>query len=433
MTETQTTLHVRPDDWTADVLEYWCVPLGGTQANVQRITLSSLRDTLDSLGPISNVIVWLPAHLVLELTPTVPAKSASQVAERVPYAIEESLSGDLEEEHIALGSRLRQAEGQWQTPVRVVRLHRLRQLLQVLRDVAGLEPDAVYAESDALPAKPGDIQLWLEVDRTYLRHPDGRWQAGRIDQLDETLAQWTQSTQGELGLWVLATASDRLTHEALIEPLRKKFVSLRWQLTEPHPLAWLSARERATAAINLLQGSLASTRRVRPDWRAWRWPVIWAATAATLIVVIDVTITLRDRALTQQLNATLTEWREVLTEAGSIRESQTPLSLGLAQAVAIQAAWPDTSLASIEAKDSTITIALQSGATIAADSLRVNLQNAISQQFGDTIAASLNIAQTDQLWLITTAQPSQTDDSIPPSQPMTQLSDSRTNIEAARP
>ena len=429
MTETQTTLHLRPDDWTVGELEYWCEPLAGTQATRHRISHGALRDSLDSLDPIAAVIVWLPAHLVLELTPTVPAKSASQVAERVPYAIEESLSGDLEEEHIALGSSLRQAEGQWQIPVRVARLQRLRQLLQVLHDVAGLEPDAIYAESDALPAKPGDIQLWLEGERAYLRHPDGRWQAGSLDRLDEMLRQWTQGTEGELGLWVLAAASDRRKHEALIEPLRREGVSLRWQLTEPHPLAWLSTRERDTAPINLLQGSLASTKRVRPDWRVWRWPMIWAAAAVSLIVAIDVTVTIRDRALIQQLNHTLAEWREVLTEAGSIRESQTPLSLGLAQAVAIQAVWPETSLVSIEAKNSTITVALQSSAALATDSLRVSVQNAISQQFGDTLAASLNITQTGPLWLITTTQPSPTDVVSPASQSMTQLSDTGSNIE----
>ncbi len=350
MTSLSTTLHIRPNHWAADELEIWQHSSVGGPTGAQTVRMDALGSYLEQLTAPLDIVIWLPAYLVLEQHPTVPAKSASQLPAHVPFAVEESLTSDVEDEHFALGTPERQADGQWQVPVRVLRRARLQQLLAVFESSGVPAPRAIYAESDALPAKPGDIQVWLEGEVARLRHPDGRWQMVELDQLDATLSAWASSQVHQLGLWVLARAEDRPQYEPRLAPLGDRFVAIRWQATDPHPLAWLSGRDRSASLVNLLQGAFAPTPSRRLDWRAWRWPIIWTATAVLLLLAIDVTLSLRDHALVQNLQSTRDEWREVLGNRITDREAATALSRGLNAAITIQKYWPEASLSVIDAK-----------------------------------------------------------------------------------
>jgi hypothetical protein len=239
----------------------------------------------------------------------------------------------------------------------VLRRARLQQLLAVLASAGVPAPRAIYAESDALPAKPGDIQVWLEGDVARLRHPDGRWQMVELDQLEATLLAWAASQVNQLGLWVLARAQDRPQYEPLLASLGDRFVAIRWQTTDPHPLAWLSGRDRPASLVNLLQGALAPTPVRRWEWRAWRWPIIWTAATALLLLAIDVTLSVRDTELVKNLQSTRDEWREILGVVSADRDAATVLSRGLTAAVAIQRLWPEASLAAIEAKGTQVELA----------------------------------------------------------------------------
>lgn len=347
MTNLSTTLHIRPNHWAAEELQVWQHSGVGGPTGAQTVRVDALGSYLERLAAPLDIVIWLPAHLVLALRPTVPAKSASQLPSHVPFAVEESLTSDVEDEHFALGTAERQADGQWQVPVRVLRRARLQQLLAVLESAGLPAPRAIYAESDALPAKPGDIQVWLEGDVARLRHPDGRWQMVELDQLDTTLSAWSTSHVNQLGLWVLARVQDRPKYEPLLARLGDHFIAIRWQATDPYPLAWLSGR--AASLINLLQGALAPTPIHRLDWRAWRWPIIWTATAALLLLAIDVTLSIRDTALVKSLQSTRDEWREVLGRVNTDRDAPTTLSRGLSASVTIQKYWPDATLSAIEA------------------------------------------------------------------------------------
>jgi general secretion pathway protein L len=69
----------------------------------------------------------------------------------VPYALEEHLAADIEELHFAIGKR---AGDSLRAPVAVVARALLQEWLTTLR-AAGLEPSAIYADSDLLPENTG--------------------------------------------------------------------------------------------------------------------------------------------------------------------------------------------------------------------------------------------------------------------------------------
>ena len=79
MTSLSTTLHIRPNHWAADELEIWQHSSDGGPTGAQTVRLDALGSHLERLTAPFDIVIWLPAYLVLEQHPTVPAKSASQL------------------------------------------------------------------------------------------------------------------------------------------------------------------------------------------------------------------------------------------------------------------------------------------------------------------------------------------------------------------
>lgn len=359
MTDPLPTLHCRLTDWSVTRIEAWIEDPRRLQSPTPKTYEIAALASLASESPTPlRCVIWLAPAMALEITATVPAMSTSQLRARIPYAVEDSLIDDVDEEHFALGTAESLPNGQLSVPLRVVKRSVLHTALQQLQENVGLTPDAVYAEADALPAKPGDVQLWIEDDQARLRHPDGRWLVSSADQLESALQWWCPQGAPELGLWVMLRRSDRAAWEPRIEALRG-FSALRWQLTDSTPLCWLAGRLTSNGPINLLQAEFATASRRPLDWQLWKWPIGWAVLAAMLLVAMDVSLSQRQAQQEAALDQALSAWRTTLAESPrQTREPLSPLSAGLGLASAVRASWADTELQTIRMDEATVTISL---------------------------------------------------------------------------
>ena len=91
-------------------------------------------------------------------------KSGAKLAQVVPFALEEHLAADVEDLHFAVGKR----DARPGTPVTVVSHARMEAWQALLAD-AGLQADAIYPETAALPETPNAITLLIDGARVYVR------------------------------------------------------------------------------------------------------------------------------------------------------------------------------------------------------------------------------------------------------------------------
>src|SRR5215469_4630573 len=130
-----------------------------------------------------RVCVLIGGADVLLAEPEVPVKAGAKLQQLVPYALEEHLAEDIEQLQFALGKR---SGDSLRVPVAVVARTLLDEWLAALRG-AGIEPDAIYADSELLPQNPGQAVALLEADAVSVRPPDGTPVTLPADALGEAL------------------------------------------------------------------------------------------------------------------------------------------------------------------------------------------------------------------------------------------------------
>src|SRR5690606_31283561 len=111
-----------------------------------------------------RVVVLVPGTDVLLAEPVLPLKSSAKLAQVVPFALEEQLAEDVEDLHFAVGKRADRPG----TPVAVVSHERMTQWQVTLR-TAGIDVDAIYAETSVLPVTPNGVSLLIDGSRVYVR------------------------------------------------------------------------------------------------------------------------------------------------------------------------------------------------------------------------------------------------------------------------
>src|SRR6188508_634113 len=85
-----------------------------------------------------QVVAIAPGSSVTLARPELPVKAGVRLAQVVPYAMEESLAGEVEQFHFAIGA----TDEAGSTQVAAVRREELRSWLDVLA-AAGIEPQAI--------------------------------------------------------------------------------------------------------------------------------------------------------------------------------------------------------------------------------------------------------------------------------------------------
>lgn len=229
-----------------------------------------------------RVCLLVPGTDVLLSEPEVPVKAGARLAQLVPYALEEHLADDIEKLHFAIGKR---AGDSPRAPVAVVARSLLQEWLATLR-AAGLEPAAIYADSDLLPQNPGQAVALLEEDAVVVRPPGGTPVTLPAAALGEALQIAQAGAEGGgRGLILYTGAAEWQQHSAQVEAARAKFDGIKVQLLTGGPLALFAQQLSSVNPINLLQGSFEPTSTQAAGLRAWRVAAMLLAALVGLHVV----------------------------------------------------------------------------------------------------------------------------------------------------
>jgi general secretion pathway protein L len=217
-----------------------------------------------------RVCVLVPGAEVLLAEPEVPVKAGAKLLQLVPFALEEHLADNIEDLHFAIGRRTGDST---RVPVAVVARPLLDEWLTTLR-AGGIDPEAVYADSDLLPQNPGQAVALLEEDAVFVRPPGGSPVTLPADALGEALViaqSGADSTAtGARGLILYTGAAEWHRHAPQIEAARPHFDGIKVQLLTGGPLALFAQQLPQSSAINLLQGAYARTSSRAVGLRAWR-------------------------------------------------------------------------------------------------------------------------------------------------------------------
>jgi general secretion pathway protein L len=232
-----------------------------------------------------RICVLLSGAEVLLAEPEVPIKAGVKLQQLVPYALEEQLAQDIEELHFAIGRRMSESP---RVPVAVVARALLDHWLAELRD-AGIEPDAVYTESELLPQNPGQAVALLEADAVSVRPPGGTPVTLPADALPQALeiarTGADASATGGRGLILYTGPPEWQQHSAEVEAARPGFDGIKVQLLSGGPLALYAQQLPTTNAINLLQGPYAPVSSRGVGLKAWRVAAMLLAALIGLHVV----------------------------------------------------------------------------------------------------------------------------------------------------
>ena len=268
------TLFIRLRSAAAEQQVDACLAQDGRIARVASTDLAAL--AREAAG--ARVVAFIPASDTLSLAVALPPMPAAKARAALPFALEDQLAGELEDQHFALGAR--QADGRW--PVRVISRARLAGWIDLLRR-AGLEPQAVVADADGLREKPGDLMLWLDGEDAHWRAPGQPASTLPVDLLTEGPALAAGATPpGTLGIRAHGTPDDLARHAAAIDGLGRGALQVAAQALPDGALPWLAAQHDPSQVINLLQGDFAPARANSSGLDAWRWPLRLAAAALVL-------------------------------------------------------------------------------------------------------------------------------------------------------
>ena len=231
-----------------------------------------------------RVAVLVPAADVVSLDADLPVGTGPKLLQAIPYALEEQLADSVDDLHFAVGTR----RDDGKTPVAVVTRELMTRWLDALKS-AGVTPTALYAESDFVPAPPGQLVLVLEADALLARRPGASPQSLPLDSDGTSIeaALGDPASAASLGMLCYAVAEEWPTHSAVIEAWRDRFASFQVQLLAQSALPLLAKQlPDATAigrgdaahppAINLLQGSFVAQRSGSRDRVAWRLAAVLA-------------------------------------------------------------------------------------------------------------------------------------------------------------
>ncbi|MFO1394251.1 MAG: type II secretion system protein GspL [Steroidobacteraceae bacterium] len=226
-----------------------------------------------------SVILLVPGADVTLAEPELPVRNTSRLAQAVPYALEEQLASDVEDLHFAVGPR---PAGSANVPVAVVAKATMDRWIGACAD-AGIQPDAAYADSSAVPVTAGGTTLLLDGATLYVRRHDALPYALDTGSPEDAIALAVGESAGETGHLVFyASPSDYERHRELIEGLRTRAESLQVKLMPDGPLPLLAAQATGSNGVDLLQGAYASQGSVAAGLRRWRLP---AALAAGIVLV----------------------------------------------------------------------------------------------------------------------------------------------------
>ncbi len=253
------------------------------------VVVNALSGELVQAAPLSvgrRTVVIVPGTDVLTTEAEAPAKSASKLAQVIPFALEERVADEVEDLHFALGDRNAETG---RVPVVVVSRARIDAWLNELR-AAGLNPEAIYSEASLLPAMPGQMIALLDGDALTLKLAEGpplvMPALSITDAVTMVLATQVAPVAGleaaPLGLLLYTGHDEWQAHQDEVDALRDRFTGVKVQLLPDGPLGVLAPAAAAAEAVNLLQGGLAVSSPMQQGWKSWRVAAVLAVSLLCL-------------------------------------------------------------------------------------------------------------------------------------------------------
>ena len=214
-----------------------------------------------------RLVVLVPGGDVALAEPEGPLRSGRLLA-AVPYALEESLAGDVEQMHFAIG----RPRGKL-VPTAAVERERMQGWMSALAG-AGLSPEAMYAESMVIPDNPAHTVLILDGARLLGRRPG---EAGLVIEADPMRASLRlvglpppDGAGGQTHVLVYASEADWAAQQAVFEELKSDVATLNVQILADGALPLLAAGAVTTPPFSLLQGAFATRGDWGGQWSRWR-------------------------------------------------------------------------------------------------------------------------------------------------------------------
>ena len=252
----------------------WVVT-GADGGRIGPVSTGSLADA----APIAAerpLVVIAPGSSVTLAKPELPVKTGSRVAQIVPYAMEESLAGEVEQFQFAIGP----TDAAGATLVAALRREELRGWLDALQS-AGLDPQALVPDMLCVPDNPGKTVAVIDAGQLLVRPPGQLPFALDAEPLTEAFA--LAGLEGEdRHVHLYVSQQDWQQSREMIEALREVTGSLELQLLPDGALPLLASEAVKTDALSLLQGGFARRTGWRAEWQRWRVAAFLALAALAL-------------------------------------------------------------------------------------------------------------------------------------------------------
>ena len=225
-----------------------------------------------------QVVAIAPGSSVTLARPELPVKAGARLAQVVPYAMEESLAGEVEQFHFAIGA----TDEAGSTQVAAVRREELRGWREALA-AAGIDVLSLVPDTLCVPENPGKTVAVLDSGQLLVRAPGMLPVALDAEPLTEAFA--LAGLEGEdRHVQLYVSQQDWQYSREMIEALREVTGSLDLQVLPDGALPLLAAGAVRPGTLSLLQGEFARRTGWRAEWQRWRVAAILAVAALALHV-----------------------------------------------------------------------------------------------------------------------------------------------------
>jgi general secretion pathway protein L len=242
-------------------------------ADAQGLALgSALSGSLSEAATFAKgrrVCALVDSTLVLTADLELPVKGGARALQVAPFALEEQLVGDLEEQHFAVGRR---DDLSGRTQVAVVAKEQMQCWLAALAD-AGITAELISADNALLAADPGQVVALLDEHSLNIAIASAGNVARCLPADDISGALELALGGGDFGatdLQLLVTPETWRARGPQVEALRARFASLTVRTLNAGLLPWQAMQLAGSAPLNLLQGDYQPTRSQQQHWRRWR-------------------------------------------------------------------------------------------------------------------------------------------------------------------
>jgi general secretion pathway protein L len=254
-----------------------------------------------------RVIVLVPGAEVLLTSVVLPRGNRKRMLEAVPYALEESLAIEVEDQHFALGVAGKEAA----QAVAVITRQRLAYWLDLLKN-AGIEPAFMTPEVLAIPFQPARRSILLDGGLALVRSGAQAGFALEVESLPLLLTD--DAAEQERTPDLLLYHGNMGPEPATLPEEVRALVAEEKSIAEP--LLLLAEGFDEKTAINLLQGNYSPVAQWERQWCRWRLPAALVLVVLLLQFGVQIREYYRLRAHSSLLSAQIEQvYRQTFPEA----------------------------------------------------------------------------------------------------------------------